>query len=132
MAMSNPDGTGFVIADHAGTIEVEAGTTVHFDFSAEAAWEQAVGIFDKGGNMIADKGTYTPRRDLESWEMTFERDEILGIVGWHKEGGPSASKPWIQSLMRIITHSDGSITYGFEDSNDGDYNDIVATFSIIN
>ncbi|MBR0592106.1 hypothetical protein [Bacillus pumilus] len=95
-------------------------------FEKDAAWEQAVILYRiENGQYthVAEKGTYG--RDMDPIDVS--PGKYL-VSGWHKEVDHSASKPWIQSYVQTTVNDDASITFGFEDTFDNDFNDITATF----
>lgn len=52
---------------------------------------------------------------------------VYRIRGVHKNSAPNARKPWHDSLEKVIFANASSMVIGFEDGNDGDFNDAVAT-----
>lgn len=115
------------------TISVPKGYKASFNFVSEAAWEQAICIYDSNEELVVEKGTYG--RDMLDWETPINnaaQQVNYKVTGWHKETPHSANKDWIESPYRRFPHPDGSITIGFNDSgNDSDYNDITATYRLV-
>ena len=120
-----PDNNEFLIPNMCVYLNpTNAGT---FTFESEAKWEQAICVYNMSGEKIAEKGTYTPRRNLEPWNVP-DSDETYVITGWHKEVEHGKDYPWIQSVPRTIINGNTTII-GFEDKTDGDFNDITMTFN---
>lgn len=99
------------------------------DFSSQAAWENAVCIYQLGqaDNKIAERGNYS--RTLARWDSgvnTGLGNITFLISGWHKNSPPAGNKPWYQSPGKVVLQTALDVVFGFEDGADGDYNDIVA------
>jgi len=106
---------------------------VSFTFSSDAAWENAICIYDAAYNKIIEKGNQAGR-NLTPQTIGRDRTEerIIFITGWHKRGPANGSLPWYQSPCRFSPNAGdnmGSGTIGFEDAGDGDYNDIALTYT---
>ncbi|MEK5378052.1 hypothetical protein [Paenibacillus sp. FSL P2-0173] len=112
-------------------LKVTAGQSGVIQFKSEAAWEQAICIYDDAGRKVAEKGTYASEgRDMNDWDVPTSTSDISYLVtGWHKQGPPLGSLPWIQSNVQVsVDSSDNSISFNYEDGPDSDFNDIVATY----
>lgn len=106
---------------------------VKLTFSSDAKWENAICIYDTNYNKIIEKGNQA-QRNLQPEIIGRNRQEerVIFITGWHKNSPANGNKSWIQSPCRFSPVSGdnfGSGKIGFEDSGDGDYNDIDVSYS---
>lgn len=110
-------------------VQVPQGGRIVIDFSSQAAWENAICIYQlhTGDDKIAERGNHG--RSLSRWVS--EPNQGLATVtylisGWHKNTPPNAGAPWHQSRGKIVLQTGSDVVFGFEDAGDNDYNDIVA------
>ncbi|PQZ46481.1 hypothetical protein CQZ94_29295 [Bacillus sp. MYb209] len=131
-----PDNNKGIIDDleHIGWVTVPPGKRVKFTFGSSANWENCICIYNADtGNPIKKHEAGTPPRHLVEWttdENTTGQNVAYRVTGWHKESGPSSGAPWIQSRVKenpFQTDQGNFQTYGFEDRNDNDFDDIWAT-----
>ncbi|MEE1946279.1 hypothetical protein VRU48_14235 [Pedobacter sp. KR3-3] len=105
---------------------------VKLTFSAEAAWENAICIYDSAYNKIFEKGNQAGRNlNPEVYGRNRVEERMIFITGWHKNGPADGGKPWYQSACRFSPNAGdnfGSGVIGFEDGGDGDYNDIMVSY----
>jgi hypothetical protein len=106
---------------------------VRFTFSSDAAWENAICIYDSGYNKIIEKGNQAGRNlNPETIGRDRREERIVFVTGWHKNGPQNGGLPWVQSPCRFSPNQGdnfGSGVIGFEDSGDGDYNDIALSYT---
>jgi hypothetical protein len=106
---------------------------VRLNFPSDAAWENAICIYDTAYNKIVEKGNQAGR-NLNPEVIARDRrgDRVVFITGWHKNGPANGGLPWNQSTCRPSPNQGdnfGSGVVGFEDAGDGDYNDIMVSYT---
>lgn len=119
-----PDNNMYCSSSMCGILNVTNGGRM--TFAKESEWEQAVIVYRIDNDQyvqVAEKGTYG--RDMEPFDVS--PGKYL-VSGWHKEVKHGGGKPWIQSYVQTTVNDDASITFGFEDTFDRDFNDITATY----
>ena len=111
-------------------ITVPAKWKADFKFSSEAAFENAIVIYEaKTLRAVHSAGNHG--RSLAPWtfDESDERATHLVISGWHKKGAPHPGLPWKQSEIR--TSGEGkALDGGFEDWIDMDFNDVAFSVKI--
>jgi hypothetical protein len=121
-----PDHNGAMDLDKTIKITVPAHWKASFTFSTEAAYDNAVVIYD--GHSFRE--IHVARNHSGSLrDYTFESGDRgatkLVVSGWHREGAGNAALPWIQSLSKQSDKHGQSSDVGFEDWTDMDFNDIA-------
>lgn len=62
-----------------------------------------------------------------TWTYTFTNSLCVQLQALHKASGPNAKGAWLDSRVKMI----GNGRLGYEDSTDGDFNDIRVKLSVI-
>jgi hypothetical protein len=121
-----PDDDHAIDPEEAITITVPAKWQAQFTFSSEAAFENAIVIYDaKTLEKLHVAGNYG--HSLEPWTFDDTEDHArhLLITGWNKQGAGDDELAWNQSLGQAGPHDGHSLEGGFEDSDDMDFNDVA-------
>ncbi len=125
------------------TIELPAKKYMHCFFGSDAAWENCLCLtrYQPGPNITLQKSQYAvvppahptwlPRNlDMFAVYNYGPEAQVWIVSGWHKQGRPSGSLPWIQSPKREEHPAPGLTYVRFEDSGDEDWNDIWVEIQI--
>jgi hypothetical protein len=121
-----PDNNLPMNADLTFKVTVPAHWKASFTFSTEAAFENAIVVYDgKSLRQLHIAGNHS--RSLGAWthENGDKGADHLIISGWHKKGAPNPSLPWNQSPARKGAQHGQSVEGGYEDWTDMDFNDIA-------
>lgn len=112
------------------TVPPQAHAVVRFAF--DAMWENAIIIYSDDYIRVVERGNYD--RSTAEWDSgrnTSGRAITYIVSGWHKEGEPNGTLPWLQSRSRLLSESSNEMSIGFDDDGgDDDFNDAIATVSI--
>ena len=110
------------------TLKIPKGKKAKLTFTSQAAWENAVCIYDADDDTkLAERGNGSRTLDPVEVDATLAEQTIF-IAGFHKEGMNEGGKPWIQSKYKV---TEGSHDIGFEDGGDADYKDIVVQYEFL-
>jgi hypothetical protein len=121
-----PDDDHAIDPEEAITITVPAKWRAHFTFSSEAAFENAIVIYDaKTLEKLHVAGNYGHSLDPWTFDDTEDHARHLLITGWNKQGAGDDELAWNQSLGQAGPHDGHSLEGGFEDSDDMDFNDVA-------
>ncbi len=114
-------------------VSVRPGEQVRILAGFSAVSENCIQIYNQGNNaMVAVWNNYDGGRgEWVSPRNTSSGTVVYLVVSRHKDGGPDAGKPWILSGFRVLDggQDKGTMKIGFEDSNDGDFNDAMVTMT---
>lgn len=116
---SDPDGKFSLI--NTGTVlsvTTPALSNVVLLGGSSAAWEQAVVVYIDGIRQHTQLGSFDRTNIFSLGEASNPRN--LMLAGWHKESGPDSGMPWQPSRG---TFDPQKLTFGWEDSQDEDFND---------
>lgn len=113
------------------TIRIPSGSKVTLTFGYESAGENAIMLYTSSTPEGLPSAATGRRKSTPPWPNLSEEvvqnssgaDLFLVISGWHKTTA-HGSVPWQQSVKRVVELADGNVFVGFEDSTDGDFNDI--------
>lgn len=111
-------------------ITLQPGEMVTLHFYSSAHYENQAIVYDQLGNRMLDRGN--KKFGMDSWTQRNQSSEprMLFVSSWHKRGRyPSSGRPWSQSPIRVF--GAGSVgSFGFEDSTDNSFNDVVVRYQI--
>lgn len=111
-------------------LEIPAFAKVVLTFDKESSWENAICIYDSNSVKVLERGTHHRSLSQTVFPGRVNRWELF-ISGWHKKGGPNARLRWNQSPFKPSGMDSLRGTIGFEDSSDGDHNDIRLHFEFV-
>lgn len=125
-----PDENLPIDRDQALKVTVPAKWRAEFKFSSEAAYENAIVIYDartlRRLHMAGNHG-----RSLAPWTFDDTGQAVhLLITGWHKQSAPNPSVPWNQSPVGAGPREGQSLDGGFEDWIDMDFNDVAFSVKV--
>jgi hypothetical protein len=122
----------------AATIKVNPEQTIRLVFSFQSRFENAICLYDRNLTKRLERGNYD--RSDDAWEWTNDSNQIVEFIvsGWHKKSTPDGSKPWNQSLFKVVSISNSGNIIGFEDGlftlggneSPSDYNDAAVVISL--
>ncbi len=100
---------------------------VNVTFSA--AHENAVVVSEHstGGQVFNANNMFGQSQSWSSPVNNSASAKLYVIRGLHKNGYNDGSLPWLDSDERVLFANQNSVILGYEDANDGDYNDACAT-----
>jgi hypothetical protein len=126
-----PDNNLAIDREQTVKVTVPAKWKADFKFSSEAAFENAIVIYDgKTFRRLHEAGNHG--RSLAPWTFddTGEHARHLVITGWHKKSAPNPGVPWNQSPIGTGPREGQSLDGGFEDWIDMDFNDVAFSVKV--
>jgi hypothetical protein len=118
------------------TLQIPRYAQVNLTFTSNAAWENAICIYDSNYVKIIEKGNQAGRNlNPEVIARNRSEDRLIYVTGWHKNGAADGGLGWNSSEVRFTTapgDNAGSGKVAFEDGGgDNDYDDIVADYIFV-
>lgn len=97
--------------------------------SFSCAHENHISVRDfvSGTELFNSNSHFGNNRQWESPVNKSDQPTIYTIASSHKNTPPNGREPWYPSAERIVFAGPDSKIIGYEDGNDGDFNDAVAT-----
>ena len=102
---------------------------ITLDVTFSCAHENAVVLkeYGTGQELFNGNSHMNGNRHWESPKNTSPNPKIYELRAYHKNTPPDGGQPWYESPERIVYANAITKVVGYEDLNDGDYNDAVAT-----
>jgi len=110
-------------------LSVFANQKIALDITFECANENMVILRDhaSGAELFNGNSHMNHNRHWESPVHSGGGPKIYELRSFHKNTPPNGGEPWFESPERVIFANEVAKVVGYEDKNDGDYNDAVAT-----
>lgn len=128
-------------------IMIPRGNILEMMYSSRAEHENALLIYERifaseprphnyiSDRSLVERGNYS--RSLSNIQLgPYNKDVYVVITGWHKRGIPNPELTWFQSEIKIYSDTNrrnygGMGLLGFEDGEDGDYDDIRMSWKFV-